>query len=310
MAKAKSLKINVPLMDSQAIEANQNGWLTDAQRKPATLSRVGCIIASMLYVSPALLIFFVLLPLHWKQVIPGPALSNWADSLGVYCLLLCGVICGVFGLRLISWLIRTQRELAEPAIATVEGQVIYNQRTARYQASIPRLKLFNIEGSTEVLLPPGVYRFYYLPIARRLLSGEWLRPNEPGGPSTEILRALMHTNGFTAEDLALNQRGQLSPGQQEKLFDKKKNRVGGSPQFHLHLQTGLAERTKGDLDDSDYWQYIWPHLRIGVPERAYYALIPGLPYRVYYVTSPLRLLSIELLLESSQFFGSTAAEAL
>jgi hypothetical protein len=85
--------------------------------------------------------------------------------------------------------------------------------------------------------------------------------------------------------------------------------VAGSPRFHLHLQAGLAERNKGDVDGSAYWQYIWPHLRIDVPERAYYALIPGLHYRVYYVTSPLRLLSIEPLLESSQFFGSSAAEA-
>jgi hypothetical protein len=309
MSKAK--RVTIPLMDPESIKANQNGWLTDAQRKQATPPRLVGILLFFLYLLPAFLLLFVLLPLHWKQVLPGPSLSDWVDSLGVYIALLGGAGLGAYGLYVLRWYIRARRELAEPAIASSESQVVYNPSIARYQARVPKRKLFGIDGSDEVLLPPGVYRLYYLPIGRRVLSGEWLRPNEPGGPQTEILRALMHANDFTAEDLALNKQGLLSPGQQARLFGKEQTRAQGAPSVHLEMLESHMERSASDNDGRTSYYYIWtrPSLGMEVSERGYYALIPGLRYRVYYVTAPRRLASIEPLLEGSRYFGFSAVQA-
>jgi hypothetical protein len=318
---AKRKQIVIPLMDPAVIEANQDGRITDEQRKRATPSKADALalVALGLFF---LGVFFLIVLRHMSELAPDH-LSTWpgAVSTVVDYLVLLGVAGAVgyfvYGLR---WYILARRELAEPTICTIEGLVVYNRSKARYQANVPRLTLYGLTDTKEVLLPPGFYRFSYLPFyfvprTRQILSAEWLSPNEPGGPYTEMLRALMQTNDFTAEDLALNQQGLLSPGQRDRLFDTKNHPAQGAQQARLEMLASLMGRNKVDIDDRTYFQYVVLNTRLAikrrftVTERAYYALIPGMRYRVYYLSSFGKLASIEPLLEGRPFFGSSAARA-
>ncbi len=311
-------RIFIPLMDPAAIEANQNGWITAEQRKQATPKLLEGISVLDFGLFCYFLVFF-LFPLllaflgHAQGLTLGnlPTLNGAIDNV-----LFCGISLVVvfFGGRLVSsicWQIRERHELAEPTITTIEGKVVYNPSKARYQATVPGLKLRGIDGTNEVPLPPGVYRLHYLPVAHRVLSGEWLCPNEPGGPYTEILRALMQAHDFTAEDLALNQQGLLSPRQQEKLFGNEPDRAHGAHEVPLATLEARVVRA-GNSDDGDSCRYIWCTMRplvIDVPQRAHYSLIPGLRYRVYYLAAPLKLLSLEPTSAGSRFFGSSVRPA-
>jgi hypothetical protein len=154
---------------------------------------------------------------------------------------------------------RTQEELAAGVVAQGEGIVAFapNGYLARLEWTGQPL-----QGMARVMwrrprrvnLPPGRYRFYYLPRTGRLLSAESLDgagPLQPGvfarpsalpdplaglpgyvaaplpylaappvtsGPLGAVLVALAEGNRFTLDDLALNRSGSLSARQRRRLL--------------------------------------------------------------------------------------------
>jgi hypothetical protein len=287
------------LMDPATIRANQSGEITAEQRKRATPSRMAAAFV-IICCFPFFCIVAVGVLIQWQK----GTLSNllaWPRTLDtLFDFLLYLALAGpiIFLLFYFHWRGRVLRELAAGSIAQIEGQVVYTPVNASYecyQARTPGLALRGTDGKQEVLLPPGVYRFFYLPFSRRILSGEWVGPNEPGGPYAEMLRALMKTNAFTEDDLALNQQGLLSPTQQARWNKYSYDPKYGPREAKVQMQEAFVDRDMDELDGATYYSYVIPKIRFtpSVSAPAYHALIPGVRYRVHFVLLPWMLLSIE-----------------
>ncbi len=113
--------------------------------------------------------------------------------------------------------LRLRRDLTNGVVAQEDGQVIC-VRTRGYVARGRRRPLRSLYGSWAVNLPPGAYRFYYLPHSRRILSAEWPALLEPGGPAASLLSALAEAHGFHPGDLNANRQGQISARQRFALM--------------------------------------------------------------------------------------------
>jgi hypothetical protein len=293
---AKTAPITV-LMDPATISANRDGVMTSEQRKHATPTRADVVVVIVLSILfPGLMTFAVV---HHRKTLALYHLLHWPDVLDTliyYLLALVGIASILLSLRSLYWYIRLRRELAEPIIEQVEGQVVYsrfNAQHACYQARTPAFRLWSTDGMKEVLLPPGVYHFFYLPFSRRVLSAEWVRAHEPGGPYMEMVQALMQAHHFTADDLEYNRQGKLSPAQEARWpKDQRPARSRGAP---LVMKEGVIGREMSSLDGETEYTYDIPKVPFGlkVSKQAYYALVPGVRYRVSYLVSPRVLLSIE-----------------
>jgi hypothetical protein len=278
------------LLDPASVKANQQGHITDAQRAQHEELGPGCVIPvclfGMAFLGLSIFSFGALAKLILGALILlTPALIP---------LLVGGLFFGFVTGRIRDR--QLSHELDTGEIAEMEGEVIMHDNG--YRAQISGRPLSTISGSKTVQLPPGTYRFYYLPRARRILSAEHLNLDERGGPYASLLQALAQANGFTREDLTQNRLGLLSDGQQARVTGKRQDR-------ERDLQGGRVEMVEGTVlrldwsdtnNDTQAYEITGDNLttlRFVVEGSVYDALIPGIRYRVYYLPHTKQLASME-----------------
>jgi hypothetical protein len=225
-----TLSANTVLNDLASIDANRFGQITPWQRQHLPPPPVlGWFVALALSgaVAIAVVCCFLVWPL-WTLL--PPLLPDYTSGAPLFSspnfpldLIIPGFFLGVTGLFLwvvSRWLLipctgrllfnlRLRWDLANGMIAQEDGQVTFARRRG-YVARGRRRPLRSLHGSWEVNLPPGAYRFYYLPHSRRILSAERQALLEPGGPAASLLSALATAHGFRPGDLHMNWQGRMS----------------------------------------------------------------------------------------------------
>jgi hypothetical protein len=181
-------------------------------------------------------------------------------------------------------------------IAQMEGEVI--RHDYGYCAQIAGRPLSRISGSKSVQLPPGTYRFYYLPRARRPLSAKHLNLDERGGLYASLLQALAQAHGFTAEDLTQNRLGLLSDGQRARVRGKRQDRELDLLGSRVEMAEGAVTRLNWSDTNNGTQAYKiaganQATLRFVVGSLAFNALIPWIQYRVYSLLHTRQLASNE-----------------
>lgn len=190
------------------IAANKRGYITDHQRTVfARLARNQRIIAWL--VVGAGLAYFGLMGYLIIATWP-PSLR---EGLGYLIIGLFLVQVGermISSLRKLRRLAQTQHELSVGLLAQAPGQVIWQAR--RYVAQIPGHTLY---FAPPLNLPPGNYRFFYLPRSRWLLAAESLNPADPTHTTQPYLAVLARANHFSLDALVANRQGQLCEAQRK-----------------------------------------------------------------------------------------------
>jgi hypothetical protein len=190
------------------IAANKRGYITDHQRAVfARLARNQRITAWL--VVGAGLAYFGLI--GYLIIVTWP--PSLREGLGY---LFIGLLLVPVGERMISSLrelrrlAQTQHELSTGLLVQTPGQVVWRAR--RYVAQIPGHTLY---FAPPLNLPPGDYRFFYLPHSRWLLAAESFGRADPTQTIQPYLAVLARANHFSLDALAANRQGQLSAAQRK-----------------------------------------------------------------------------------------------
>lgn len=202
------------LSNPDDLAANRSGRLTDGQRRQAMQVNwvAGCFVIAMavfmgsVFGLPFVLAFFQE-ELEWALVVPG-----------LICLAMgapIALLVAIQGVRLAL----TRRDLEAGEVQQADGLVVW--RGHRYAAEFPGRAFWS--SNTVAGLPPGPYRFYYLPRSGRVLSaqampGLMVAETMPGGALATLDGVLGQVIGFSAGDIELNRQGQLAPGQRARLL--------------------------------------------------------------------------------------------
>jgi hypothetical protein len=190
------------------IAANKRGYITDHQRTVFARLARNQRITAWLVVGAGLAYFGLmgyLIVDTWPPSLP--------EGLGY---LIIGLLLVQVGERMISSLrelrrlAQTQRELSAGLLAQAPGQVVW--RTRRYVAQIPGHTLY---FAPPLNLPPGDYRFFYLPRSHWLLAAESLSRADPTHTTQPYLAVLARANHFNLDALAANRQGQLYAAQRK-----------------------------------------------------------------------------------------------
>lgn len=186
------------------LAANRRGQITAQQRTvaqfwPQLLTSgavalgLGCLLAgfSAALVSSDLSDSELWLPFAFVGGLGLILLFSGAQPLGAY---------------LLTW-----RDLSADQVAAADGQVAWARNAYRVRG-FPR----PFWTSDVVALPPGPYRFYYLPTSGRVIGAEAL--GLPGLSGThEVQNILGEVLKFSLADLQANQQNQLSAPQSDRL---------------------------------------------------------------------------------------------
>lgn len=205
--------------DAASIAANRAGQITArqwARLQPIPESRLGMIFGWVIagVVLVPLMIFLLWMAWHAFQSYPGEGVGILVGAWLAVLAIMTGVGLTAF-FNPVSRQRRLLRELRAGYVAQEEGQVVFER--SGYVARANGRVLCNSTGGTEVNLPPGWYRFYFLPGSGRLLSAEALSPLAAGQMQGEVLDALARALRFDLNDLAQNRAGQLSARQRLRL---------------------------------------------------------------------------------------------
>jgi hypothetical protein len=200
--------------DPVSIQANRFGQITARQYeclKPTLGGAVGSVISLMVWLLAPIPLGIFALYLAWQlaQAQVGVAWIGVILMLGI-----AALVAGLFWWLAVMPFIRRARlrhDLSEGLIAQAEGQVIFER--SGYVARANGRLLLATDGSREIGLMPGPYRFYFLPRMGWLLSAEALGPLMAVQPHAGVLDALAQAHHFDLSDLAANRQGQLSTRQ-------------------------------------------------------------------------------------------------
>ncbi len=197
------------LTNADDIAANRSGTLTDKQRREAGALKLGTGVIGVvvLLVVGGLLAFpFVLL---WQE--QG---ELWGLVIVAVILLLVGVPVGLLVLKQLVRLVLTRQDLAAGDVQQADGVVTWRRR--RYAAEFPGRAFWTTNSVTS--LPPGPYRFYYLPRSGYVLSAEKLSGMMTlGGETADLNQVLGSVIGFGTGDLEANRDGRLGSGQGARM---------------------------------------------------------------------------------------------
>jgi hypothetical protein len=202
---------NVPT-DRASIDANRSGHFTSWQHQHLkegselwfwVLSAMFAALFSFLLVAPVV-----------AGVLDSPSYFRWEGLSGVLLVLALPVLL-VLTRGLLSFLC-LRRDLAQGAIMQADGQVTFLARHGSV-AQAAGEPLSGIDDGKAVGLVPGMYRFWYLPRSRRVLSAEQQTLFEPGASRADLQAALARANGFRLEDLERNRLGWISTRQRTVL---------------------------------------------------------------------------------------------
>jgi hypothetical protein len=211
---------NTVLNDPTTIDANRYGQLTPYQRqrlKPPSLvgPLVGLAGAIVLLIPLGWLLLFVV-----GNVFPSEGNSPFAvptllgATLTFLVLEMPLLLVSLFSLQ---GRLNLRRDLAEGSIAQADGEVLFSN-SAGYHARVFGQTLAALDGDRTLSLAPGLYRFYYLPRSRRILSAERQMLFEPGGPKAGLREALSRANNFRMDELDTNRQGGLSARQRFRVM--------------------------------------------------------------------------------------------
>jgi hypothetical protein len=286
------------LLDPETVKTNQAGRITDSQRAlHRPLSRWETIVIG-LFVT-AFFGAFIFATVLTLGSLPRPYVTLGDVLLALLgpaiLLLFAGGLAFAF-FYVLAYDRRLKRELVDGPVARVETRVVFSDGFYRVQLAGKTLQ--TIDGSKALPLPPGTYRISYLPLNKCILSAERLNADGPGGLYAGVLDALALTNGFTLEDLKLNQQGLLSDRQRAQLNSSKPDHAQDLHEGRVATVECVVERHSTSEPNYEWCTYEIVQangLRLGftVSDAAYQALIPEIRYRLYYLPHTKRFASIE-----------------
>jgi hypothetical protein len=196
------------------VAANRSGTLTERQRRQAgqIFGAAGCTSGLVLVVVAGV-------------VLGIPFVMLWREESEPLALLVPALLALLVGVPLALWvamqLIRlwlTRQDLAAGDVQQADGVVAWRRR--RYAAEFPGRAFWTNNSVTA--LPPGPYRFYYLPRSGYVLSAQPL----PGmmtagmtgmGETAGLDQVLGSVVGFSAGDVEANRDGRLGAGQVARM---------------------------------------------------------------------------------------------
>lgn len=204
----------IHLLDPEGIAANRAGRLSEAQKQRLNTAvewNQGCAAVLVLPMAAALGMF---------------VLFNLAEGLQDRLVLVLMLVFGSLALVLLSvsaagvWNVvsafqRVNRDRRNLAIRQAQGKVSFDRNGYFLEADGRRLKLPAPE-QTGGLLPGAVYRVFYLEESGLVLSAEEVFPPSPAQVRAALNEILAQANGFSAEDLAANRNGEVTPSQRIK----------------------------------------------------------------------------------------------
>jgi len=111
-------------------------------------------------------------------------------------------------------LVLTRQDLAAGDVQQADGVVAW--RRHRYAAEFPGRAIWTNNSVTS--LPPGPYRFFYLPRSGYVLSAEKVSGLMTlGGETADLNQVLGGVVGFSAGDMEANREGRLGGGQAARM---------------------------------------------------------------------------------------------
>lgn len=191
--------------DPESLAANRRGQVTPEQNTAVAQQRFKTTVRSA-----GLLISLIVFGL----VILGNSnlkLQNLGG--GVFIVLGLSLVLAPILIALAWSFIRTRRvqaESGEEQVEQAEGEVVWKE--GNFVAEIQGQRLRPIYGET-LNLPPGRYRFFYLPHRGELLSGEPLSSRDASAATPSLLEALAQANEFKVEALQANREGRFADSQ-------------------------------------------------------------------------------------------------
>jgi hypothetical protein len=255
-----------PLLDPAAIAANNAGQLTPWQRSQIKLPSLVWPLLGLLVLAAVMLPLLVSLNLYADQMLLPMALSLLPKVLLLLFVLSLSWPFVLIFARLSDQVrkgIGLRQDVTAGRLASADGQVTFTEQG--YRAQMAGRTLWTLDGEPEVRLPPGTYRFTYLPRSRRILTGEWQGSREPGGPSAGLLAVLAQTNAFDLDDLAMNRHGRLWEAQRARPSDRK--RVA---ELDADVQEGRVEMADGEVQVTFYLS--------AYGHGAFYYVLPAAPF--------------------------------
>ncbi len=196
------------LSNPDDVAANRSGTLTDRQRRQAMQLNwgAGCLAIVLVVVIGGLLTFpFVLMWLDEDEVL----------ALIIPALIVVGAGVPILVLSLIQVvrLVLTRQDLEAGEVQQADGVVAW--RRYRYAAEFPGRAFW--ANNTMLSLPPGPYRFYYLPRSGYVLSAQAMPGMMTISETAGIDQVLGQVIGFSAGDVERNRAGQLGGGQAARM---------------------------------------------------------------------------------------------
>ncbi len=204
---------------------------------------------------------------------------------------------------------RFQRYVDSVVIERAQGEIVWNDQQASYQAHTPN---FALQAPGDGLLPaPGPYHFYYVAGEYLLVSAQPIHTftqalalpgtlAATGLPGDEQARlalqfALCNALDFSPADLDENRLGRLSQRPRQRVSLGAHAAALWNSQLQTIEEHLVVRQEGGDEDVVFYCDVGQEHFLI--PEQAFRALVPanGTRCRVYYLTPPNTLVSVEVL---------------
>ena len=270
------------IFNQDDIDANRQGKLSPAQLadiKSATSPRIwvwGTLICLVL----AAVVFLLS--------------DGFSGALGFLGWLMAAILLFCLARWVMIWNMR--RALLNDRLTMEDGSVTFKKLDAldqlRYSPETRDGKRLYPSGlaGLSAMLPPGDYRFYYLPHRKWLLSAEPL--STEGELTANMIAVLGGVFGFDPADLAAL-RAQAENGEVET--------VEGQPKIETFTST--SDET-GNVVESRMYANIGG-VQFEVPSAEGNALIPNLTYRLYYYASkPTDFVSEILSLNSDVFIAA------
>jgi hypothetical protein len=170
-------------------------------RKSTSAIMIGTLIVSAIFMSF----------LFWKIDSADGTFSITAQLINAGLLIL---IFGIFASYLTGdWFVYFMGDdLENRAVESAPGTMEWDGKRYRMQTDTRSLRALR-DGA---VLPPGQYRFYYLPHTGLVVMAEELE-TIPGQHSSLLLRTLASANRFSLDELKMNHEGLLSKHQENEL---------------------------------------------------------------------------------------------
>lgn len=205
-----SPKTTPDLLNPDDVEANRRGEITPDQNNrlnAMALGKQGCGTSIALLAVFAFFFFFL-----FSSLLDSGGMS-WIFLLPLVILMvvILGLSKGLYGWWMNSRKLKMDR--ANGVVRSGVGELGYSPKKGFTAKVVDEEFILSSSNEACGLLPGVRYNFYYLPESRFVLSVEQLGEISSGQVRLALTNILAQANGFSAEDLQVNQNGEVTQAQ-------------------------------------------------------------------------------------------------